>query len=357
MKPPATVSGEADRLDYLIVGQGLAGSVLALVMRKRGLRFRVVDNAPSSSATRVAAGILNPVTGRKIVKSWRADELLPRAFAFYRDAERELGGRWLRERMIHRYLVTDEERETWEKKRDREEWRGVIGPLPPESGFGLREGLDGFCIHGGGMLDTSEFLNSVGGLLLREDRLLKADLAMEGMRVSPDGIEWEGLRAARIIFCEGHRASRNPYFSWLPFRHAKGEVLTLRWDGPDDGRIHNCGKWLVPLGGGKAIAGSTFKWNDMSELPTEAGREEIVKSLDHVLKAKPEVIRQQAGIRPILKGSRPVAGPHPAHTSVAIFNGLGAKGVSLAPFFADQLLDHLEKGAPLDEEIDPRRNW
>ncbi len=355
---PETADSRAgpDIPDYLIVGQGLAGSVLALLMRRRGLRFRVVDNANPSGATRVAAGILNPVTGRKIVKSWRADESLPSAFAFYREAERELGVGLLGERIIHRYLVTGNEREIWRRKRDQEGWGSLTSPLPEEARPGFRGGLQGFRIHGGGILDAPGFVEAVGLLLLREGNLLRAELPVESIRISTAGVEWEGVRARRVIFCEGHRASRNPLFSWLPFRHAKGETLTLRWDGPCDDRIHNFGKWLFPLGGGEARAGSTFKWADLTETTTDAGRAEILDGLARVLPVQPEVIGQRAGIRPILKDSRPVAGLHPGHPNAGIFNGLGSKGVSLAPLFAEQFLNHLESGGPLDDEIDARRN-
>ena len=65
-----------------------------------------------------------------------------------------------------------------------------------------------------------------------------------------------------------------------------------------------------------------------------------------------EIIDHQAGIRPTVKDRRPLLGVHPAHHQLAIFNGMGTKGVMLAPYFANHLVNHLENDDKLLPEID-----
>jgi glycine/D-amino acid oxidase-like deaminating enzyme len=67
------------------------------------------------------------------------------------------------------------------------------------------------------------------------------------------------------------------------------------------------------------------------------------------------VLGQQAGIRPSGKDRRPIMGLHPRHPALGLFNGLGTKGCSLAPYMAHLLTMHLLQGAPLPPETDIKR--
>ena len=75
-----------------IVGMGLAGSCLAWELWRRQVPFRIVDDGiPGSS--HVAAGLVNPVTGKNCAVSWRYREFVGVAERFYRDIETRLGPR------------------------------------------------------------------------------------------------------------------------------------------------------------------------------------------------------------------------------------------------------------------------
>ena len=75
--------------DILIVGQGLAGSLLALELEKRKKNVMIIDNNPSVSSSKVAAGLYNPITGSKMIKTWLADELFPNLSKYYQDLEKK----------------------------------------------------------------------------------------------------------------------------------------------------------------------------------------------------------------------------------------------------------------------------
>ena len=93
----------------------------------------------------------------------------------------------------------------------------------------------------------------------------------------------------------------------------------------------------------------------MTERCTEKGKTELVDKLKKVLKIPFEIVNHQAGIRPTVNDRRPLIGLHPKHPTLAIFNGLGTKGVMLAPYFAQQFYSFLEENNVLEQEVDIKR--
>lgn len=345
-------------IDYLVVGQGLAGSLLARALLARGRGVLVVDEERPSAASRIAAGLVNPVTGRKLVKTWRADTLLPFARDYYRAWEGELGRRVYSEKRVWRFFQNDREEEIWKTKRHDPELAGCTAPLPADLTRlpGILPQRGGFQTTCGAHVDTRELLGRYRDHLRAAGALLEEPFSPSDLRVGREGVQWRRFRAKKVLFCEGHAASGNPYFSWIPFRHAKGELLTVRGGDLPEDVVLNRGKWLLPVGRDLFRAGATYEWDDLSETPTAAGRDAILTGLRELVSWAPEVVAHEAGVRPIVKDTRPVAGLHPAHPAVGIFNGLGSKGVLWGPFFAEQLADHLERGGALDPEVDVRRN-
>ena len=83
------------KVDYLIVGQGLAGTTLAFHLLKSNKKIFILDDCDSTSSSRVAAGLFNPITGKRNVKTWKADILFPYMKNFYRELEDFLGIKFL----------------------------------------------------------------------------------------------------------------------------------------------------------------------------------------------------------------------------------------------------------------------
>src|ERR1700728_2720357 len=78
-------------LDYIVVGQGIAGSMLSWFLLQHGASVKVIDAYNPSSASNIASGITNPVTGRRFVKTWLADEIIPFAAGAYQNFEKLFG--------------------------------------------------------------------------------------------------------------------------------------------------------------------------------------------------------------------------------------------------------------------------
>ena len=96
--------------EVTIVGQGLAGTCLAWRLWDRGVQFRLLHCGSRRSTSLISAGLLTPVTGRKLNPSWRLEEFLPEAMSFYRNVEMVLGEQFFREVPIVRLFADDEER-------------------------------------------------------------------------------------------------------------------------------------------------------------------------------------------------------------------------------------------------------
>jgi len=170
------------------------------------------------------------------------------------------------------------------------------------------------------------------------------------LQISENSIVYKAFQAKRIIFCEGYYSLQNPLFNWIPFNPAKGETLLADVESYNISEIVNQGFWIIPLGNDKCRFGSTYIWVRLYWEPSESSKELISSKISKFLTLPYKITGQEAGIRPTTKDRRPFIGNHPLHKNVYIFNGLGTKGVSLAPYFAEKMLDFLESDKVLISE-------
>jgi glycine/D-amino acid oxidase-like deaminating enzyme len=344
-------------LDCLIVGQGLAGTTLAHQARAAGLDVAVVDRGDSDTASRAAAGLVTPVTGKRVVKSWRLDALLPAAVAFYRRIEVAIGDRVYFQTPMVRLFAADRERAVYESRAETE-FRGLTRePDPPLNPDWLSGRLDGFEMPTTGRLDVPRYLDLSRAVFERDGSFLRtglgpADLVFDAELVRVPSLE---LSTRRVVFCTGFDRGANLWFRHVPFNAAKGEILTLRVPGFEETRVVNRGIWLAPVGDGLFHAGATYEWDDLMPTPTAAGRTKLETRLRTLVKVPFEVVGHRAGIRPISADRNPILGFHPAEPRIGVFTGLGSKGVLHAPFFANQLVGAMTGTGEIDPEVNVNR--
>ncbi len=335
------------KIDYLIVGQGLAGTVFAWTALQAGKSVLLMDPHPEKAASQVAAGLMNPITGKRLNLGWKIDELWPAATAFYRSVEAVLRERFFEEVPLIRLFVDDGQSQLWNQKQDKELYRPYWRPLPEDARENYETEHGGFETLQAGRLRVCPFLthsvihfDSLGALLAER-------------------VEWPGSLpgANQVVWCQGHHSRGCGPFDWVPVRPGKGEILELEIPELHERRILNRKHWLAPESADLYLAGSTFDWDRKDTEPTAAGQAEIEAGLQGFLKAPYRVVGRKAGIRAMANQGRPLLGTHPDHPRMAFLNGLGAKGALLAPYCARLLFDHLENGTPLDPGIDIRRFW
>lgn len=344
-------------LDYLIVGQGLAGTLLAHFLLKIGKAIHIIDNDYERAASKVAAGIVNPVTGRRYVKSWKIDELLPFVQQTYQELETELGVKLFHSIPIIRTLFN---------RREENDWLNRSG----ETGY-EKYLLDGYDLEAYAMHTVPAFSYGETAHTARVDLktlvtackkkwtatgfLSKEQLDYDCLEFREAYIEYKHFSAKRVIFCEGHQGKTNPFFSYLPFGGAKGEALIVRIKAADFGKIIKHRVFIVPMGQDLYWVGSTSDWHFEHDLPTAKGKQFLEERLKDFLKVPFEIVEHKAAVRPTVKDRRPFLGQHPEFSNLIIFNGLGTKGASLGPYFAQQLVGFLEQKNALDREVDIKR--
>lgn len=343
-------------LDYLIVGQGLAGTLLSYHLLKRGKKIKVLDAAQQQTASRAAAGIFNPVTGRSMVKTWKADELFPYLLNCYEELEQLTGAHFLHSMNIYRPFSSTREQNEWIPKSDNKEFASYVAYVADQSVFGqyTQDRLGGIVLKQSGYVDLPLLIQTYREYLVHLNIFEEHRFAEDLLRIYEDHIEYHGYAARKIIFCDGPEGRKNAYFGWLPFRLVKGEILyiKLREHLP---MIFNRGVFVLPLKNGLYKVGATYEHKDLSYTTTLKARNYLCEKLETLLTINYEIVRQEAGVRPATKDRRPMVGLHPEYKPLGMFNGFGSKGVSLVPYFAKQFTDYLEEGSALDEAIDINR--
>ncbi|MEZ4940848.1 MAG: FAD-dependent oxidoreductase [Saprospiraceae bacterium] len=337
----------------LIVGQGIAGTVLAWTLRQRGAEVQVADAGFLNSSSSIAAGIINPVTGKRFVKTWRFDDFYPFAKNVYRQMEQAWQTPLWHELPILRLLSTPREVNDWAARLSMPGYTLVMSEtqsagswaamLPPGQHFGLTKNA--------ARVDFP-------ALLEKFSAQARADGFHRAEQIGPnDALKLAGEYDC-IVFCEGYRAVENPFFPKLAWQLSKGEAMLLELNHPDAVTVEQMLKktlTLVPLGAGVFWAGASFNWTFEDNGPTDAEQQFLEQRLADMVHVSWTVKKRTGAIRPTVKDRRPFLGVSPVHSKMFIFNGLGTKGGLLAPFWAAHLADHLLEGKPLDKEVDIRR--
>ncbi|MFT4202281.1 MAG: FAD-binding oxidoreductase [Chitinophagaceae bacterium] len=343
-------------VDYIIVGQGISGTFLSYCLHRAGKSFVVLDKPVSHTASRVASGVVNPVTGRRIVKTWMIDELLPFARKAYQDISDFLGVAVVDECSVLEFHPTRQMQDAFENrlaegaeylsKVDSDEWKQVFNYH-----FGI--GKVAPALH----LDLQALLHRYRSFLEKENLLRETVFDENDLRLTPDGVQYQDLKADKIFFCDGVAGIRRPYFDKLPFAFNKGEAIIVEIHDLPSQYIYKQGLSLVPWNRERQQfwIGSTYTWDYADVLPTSAFAEKVKFQLDNWLKLPYRLLDHFAAERPANVERRPFVGLHPQLPQIGILNGMGTKGCSLVPYFAQQLADHLEKGTPIDPLADVGR--
>ncbi|PTN10067.1 FAD-binding oxidoreductase [Mangrovibacterium marinum] len=342
--------------DFIIVGQGLAGSLLSYELLKRGQKVAVIDSPDYRKASEVAAGLVNPVVFRRLTRSWLVDDLYPQLASTFAELEELLGCRIFYPMKIRKVFGSGEA-SFWQKKVADNELAEYLNAAPDFTRYPelkLEQGSG--WVEKAGRVDLETFLAAYRSWLKAKCLLYELNFEYERMILHPGRVVYGPLEGRKLIFCEGYRASQNPFFQQIQFKHTKGEVLNLVADRYRADFILNKAFFLMPTGGGEFRLGATYDWDNLDEEPTEAARDELTGKLEQVFNGHYRISGQRAGIRPTTHDRRPVAGLHPDHPQLGIFNGLGSKGCMLAPYFSRQLAAHLiNPSVPLHPQVDLRR--
>lgn len=345
--------------DYIIVGQGLAGTILALSLQKKKHSVLIIDDNHKSSSSYIAAGVTHPMSFKRTILSWKGDFLFPYAKRFYRDIEKKYGTEFYESSSLIRVISSIEEQNNWAansadspmkeilQEPDDNELQGLSN-FPMEAPYGYGK------VTMAGRLNLPEFLSFFKEEFKKSGSYFQDNFDYNSLKMRENGVEYKGYVAQKIIFCEGFRYIGNPYFSYLPNNLTKGEILIIKSDNIPQNFISK-GIFTYPLSEDVFVVGATYRWKDHSLTTTEDAKNELIEKLESIGGFAYEIIDQKVGIRPTIPDRRPLVGLHPIENRVAIFNGMGSKGVLFAPYLADNFVGYLDGENDLEKEGDISR--
>lgn len=329
------------KVDVLIVGSGLAGTLLAFELLERGVGVGIISSPQLNKASMVAAGLVNPLVFKRLTKSWLVDDLLPVMKKTYRKLENILNEPFYFDKNILKPL-SEQEKELWLKKLRNPEFSSYIFSVENAAGIRFLKTSPGYgTVTGSGYLNISRFLMLAENYFRTQNILFDAKFDYEKVFPENESHIFEDVQANRIVFCEGHFIRRNPFFQQVKLTPAKGEVLQIYAPELNEEFILNKRVFVLPVGNHRFKVGSTYEWNDLTEDSTEDGKISILERFGELVSVDFTVEKHWAGIRPTVIDRRPVLGIHPEYKSLSVFNGLGTKGVMLAPWFAREMANLL----------------
>ncbi|HEY4155832.1 MAG TPA: FAD-dependent oxidoreductase [Puia sp.] len=342
-------------IDALIVGQGLAGTWLSWWLEQGGLSYRILDDADPLSASRHAAGLINPVTGRRLVKTWMIDELMPFAWKCYSEMGSFLKTDLISETTVVDFFPTVQMLQAFQKRCAEEESYLQTGEPDVRFDSWFRYDLGWGAIRPCFLVQTPRVLTAWRNHLEEKGYLEEGLFDWDKLMPGGPSVEYAGMHYRYIVFCDGKQAARNRLFEKLPFALNKGEGLLVEIDEIPRQTVFKKGMSLVPWENNIYWVGSSYEWEFADERPTEIFRSATESWLRNFLRVPFKVVGHFAALRPATLERRPFAGFHPGYPRIGILNGLGTKGCSLAPYFAAQLAGKMISGRDIDPLADIKR--
>ncbi|CAM1373458.1 NAD(P)/FAD-dependent oxidoreductase [Tenacibaculum xiamenense] len=337
-------------VDYIIVGLGLAGIAFAEKLLENGKTFVVFENNSQTSSL-VAGGMYNPVILKRFTPAWNGHEQLQYAMPKYEKLQSKLKTHFDVKFKTKKAFNSIQDQNNWFMALDKPNMsiymqsqieKTEIAGIICNHGFGTLQGT--------GRLKTEVLINSYKNYLRNEDRLVEEEFVYENLKVGTT-ISYNNVIAEKVVFCEGYGLKKNPFFNYLPLNGTKGEILNIYAPELSIDFVLKSSVFVMPLGDHHYKVGATFNWTDKTSLLTEDGKQELVDKLNKVISVPYEIVDHSAGIRPTVKDRRPLVGTHPKYSNLAVLNGLGTRGVMIAPTIANSLFNYLENKTPLEEEI------
>lgn len=342
-------------VDYIIVGCGLAGIAFAETVLQNKKSILVFDNN-SQQSSRVAGGLYNPVILKRFSEVWNAQEQISLLDSFYGSLEQKLNSKFDFKIPIYRKLFSVEEQNNWFQATDKISLSAFLSTkLISKKYNGIDSPYNFGEVLQTGYVDTEKLLLEYHNYLSSENLLSEKEFEYDNLEIKEEYIQYKEIKARHIIFAEGFGMVSNPYFSHLPLDGTKGELLIIKAPNLNLDVVIKTSVFILPLGNDLYKVGATYNWKDKTNEPTEEGKQELLENIKEILHCDFEIVEHLAGVRPTVKDRRPMVGTHPNHKNIHLLNGLGTRGVMLAPAMAKDLFENIENQKPLDIQIDIKR--
>lgn len=345
---------ELMNVDYIIVGLGLSGLAFCEVLDKNDKSFVVIDGA-KTNASQVAAGLYNPVVLKRFTLAWEADQQLQSALPFFEAIENKIQTQVNYPLPVLRVFNSVQEQNNWFEATDNRKLSPFLSDtILSNTNTNINATLGFGQVKQTGRIDVATLLIKYQERLRTSNRLLEELFDHSQLHIG-SSLQYKNITAKKIVFAEGFGLKDNPFFNYLPLVGNKGELLTIKAPDLQLETVIKSSVFIIPLGDDIYKVGATYHWTDKTPETTQGAKEELIAKLKKLIRCDFEIMEQEAGVRPTVIDRKPLVGSHPELKNLAVLNGLGTRGVLIAPYVAPLLYKHLEHGTPLPDEISIER--
>ncbi len=329
--------------DVLIVGQGVAGSFLGWELLKANQRIVIVDQHHDKSSSIISAGIINPLTGQRLVIMPRYDEFYDHAVTVYTALSKQFNQPFFHSKDIVRVFRHPQDEERCRQLADNPVTAKYFKSFekPGAHGHVVHDPFGSSVIAQGGHCRADHLLRTLRQYFQQRQVVINQRFFYDELVIKDECVRWHEMEFKKVVFCEGYQSFSNPWFNDLPYNHVKGEILKVKIDKGMPDKIVCQSKWAVPLGDNIWSVGSNYNRADIDCSPSDVGANDITEGLKEFISADIQVLDHYAAVRPVVLDQTPLVGFHPQFSRIGILNGFGSKGFLIAPHFAKLLVDHL----------------
>lgn len=327
--------------EILILGGGLAGVTLAWQLWFRGVKFILID-AQKEKSTLKAAGIFNPVVFKRLTKTYMADECIPALQQFYPKIENIVQSKFFYNLPLYKALINVQGQNNWEAKKGDSNFKDYLGTTTNQHINNLKKYFAWGVVHGAGYINTADYITQSHQFFAQHQQFFSTDDLVQPIFLSNGyqvKIEHEIIEAEKVVFCQGVYALQSDLWKHLTFNCTQGETLTIKSELLKIDGIVKKDFFLLPLGDGYFKVGATYRWDNLDWIPSEEGRNQLIVKLEEMIDCDYTIVNHEAGIRPNTLNRQPFLAEHPEHKNMFVFNGLGSKGVLLAPYLANRMVN------------------
>lgn len=283
------------------------------------------------------------MTGPKFVKSWLIDELLPCATDVYTQMGKDLGQAILHDLPIWCHLQNINKENLWQSRmidpgyehhlidpQNEEEVREVKKVFQKSNHWGI--------VNSAKYVSVADLLRSYRKRWLNAGLLKEQNVQLSSLIKKGDLWHYDNHQYEHVILALGYKGATDQWFSTDSYNLVKGDLAICRIKNLPTNKVIKNGKFLLPLGNDLYWVGSNYDRSYTSELPDKQELDIIERFLQEEVGLPYEIIEHRSGIRPTIDFRLPLIGEHPEHSGLYLFNGMGTKGVSLAPYFSQLLI-------------------
>lgn len=342
------------KVDYILVGLGIAGLCMAERILTAGKSFVVFDRG-SGTATKIAGGVINPVVLKRFTPVWQAADFLTEAESFYEELATRLKTSFFRSVSLHRIFSDPRDQNNWIAASDRKDLTAFLSSVVETNenpalvmpfGYGL--------VKQAFQLSTELLLASFKQELHDTNRLIEELFDYELLNTEEGSFRYKNYRATKIVFTEGTAVRNNPYFTLDCLIPKKGEYITIKAPQLGLKSVLKGPFFIIPLGNDLYKVGATFAHGDHSPEVTNASKQQLIKALNKIVQCPFEVVDSSVGFRPTVVDRRPLLGSI-QNKRMLFFNGLGTRGLLMAPLLSDMLFRYSEQDVPIPMVLDVAR--